>query len=490
MAPKRKRLTLKEKVDIINIIEEENLSLRQAAKRFDVGKSTISNILQTKNETLKYSEKNGDGKNKRKFLKNEMVIVNNAVFKWLRQVKFKNKPMPGTLIKKKATEIAEKNKFTNFSVSNDWLEKFRKRYDISYTSICEESERVDMIVVNDWFSRVKHICNGYAEKDVYNLDETGLFYRALPDETMLLQNKNCNDGKLSKDRLTVVLCVNSIGEFENPVIIGRAAHQSCFRNIDIESLGIVWKKNTKSWMTKDTMIQYLTNLNIKMKEEERNILLFMDNAACHPSLILSNVKIVFFPAITTAICQPLEQGIIKNFKVLYRKKVLSSILTRISLVSSAHDLSKQLTVLDAIIWIKAALSEIKHETVTKCFNKCGFSTSSDYSSDNLDPNDESKLEELVNSFNPDIHDNYALIDENLVTEKALIEISDSVQKEANEKEDSETQQQESRIINSLEALEYMNKLKNYFLHRNDVSSFQSICDAQMSFENACIKITK
>ena len=53
----------------------------------------------------------------------------------------------------------------------------------------------------------------------------------------------------------------------------------------------------------------------------RSILLMMDNAGCHPHDLegkFSNVKVVF-PANTTSKLQPLDLGIIKNFKSYYRK---------------------------------------------------------------------------------------------------------------------------------------------------------------------------
>ena len=77
-------------------------------------------------------------------------------------------------------------------------------------------------------------------------------------------------------------------------------------------------------MTSEIMDSLLTEINQKMAAAKRNILLFMDNAPCHPENFVvsySNMNVVFLPKNTTSRLQPLDAGIIRNFKFKYRKRL-------------------------------------------------------------------------------------------------------------------------------------------------------------------------
>ena len=123
---------------------------------------------------------------------------------------------------------------------------------------------------------------------------------------------------------------------------------------------------------KYNFIEILRNLNEKMRKENRWILLFLDNATCHPKIILSNIKLVFFPPNTTSKLQPLDSGIIQNLKCNYRKLMLKKLIIEMDKTKKASEKLKEINILDSIMFLKESLNNIKTSTVTKCFEKVGF----------------------------------------------------------------------------------------------------------------------
>ena len=79
-----------------------------------------------------------------------------------------------------------------------------------------------------------------------------------------------------KDRIKVSLCVNMEGDFEKPLVIGRAAVPRCTKNV--KELPVTWKHSKKSWMNSHIFTEWVTEFNHKMKRAGRQVLLLLDNA--------------------------------------------------------------------------------------------------------------------------------------------------------------------------------------------------------------------
>ena len=96
-------------------------------------------------------------------------------------------------------------------------------------------------------------------------------------------------------------------------------------------------------MTGEILDKVLNKLNYCLSARHQYILLLMDNAGCHPPEYkekYSNIKIIFLPSNTTSKMQPLDLGIIQNFKVYYRHLFFRYVLAKIDSCTSASSVVK------------------------------------------------------------------------------------------------------------------------------------------------------
>ena len=82
-----------------------------------------------------------------------------------------------------------------------------------------------MDVVTHWTENVlPTILASYSENDVYNADETGLFFHMQPKNTLHFRGERCTGGKQSKERLSILVGANMSGtEKLKLLVIGKAA---------------------------------------------------------------------------------------------------------------------------------------------------------------------------------------------------------------------------------------------------------------------------
>ena len=144
----------------------------------------MSDILKQRDVLKKEWENNGSKSKTRFTYVCKYSDVNELTFEWFKHAKAKNVPISGPIICEKAISVAEKLEITDFKASIGWHNSFKLRNNITYLKVCGESADVNCVLVDDFKSRVPDILSGYAPENVFHCDETGLFFRSLPDKTL------------------------------------------------------------------------------------------------------------------------------------------------------------------------------------------------------------------------------------------------------------------------------------------------------------------
>jgi hypothetical protein len=91
--------------------------------------------------------------------------------------------------------------------------------------------------------------NNYVDRQIFNVDETGFYWKKMPSRTFLAKNEE-SQPEVSKHRLTLLLGGNAEGDFRSkPMLIYQSLNPRALRSCNKASLPVIWRANKKSWVT-------------------------------------------------------------------------------------------------------------------------------------------------------------------------------------------------------------------------------------------------
>ena len=363
---KRKDLSHLDKLTILKLADKK-VKRSEIAKQYDISESTVSVILSNRSEIEDMCKDNLNF-NKKRRRDSKFKDIEKCLYEWFLDKRRMSIPINGTMLFEKSYDFAALLNRTDFKPNNGWLHRFKLRHNISQHRISGERESVDIDLVQDWIDNIyPKLIEQYQPNCIYNADETGLFYKMLPEYTLDTKGEQTHGIKKSKERLTVLFCCNSDGSDKIcPLVIGKSKKPRCFNGV--KNLPVHYEANTYAWMNNDLFKQWLMHLDSRMRKINKNIILFLDNFGGHKvDFNFTNMKLAFYPANCTSLLQPLDQGIIKSFKSKYRTRMLKQILSRVDLQESVEDINVYL----ALELIASSWKEITVETIRNCFALAG-----------------------------------------------------------------------------------------------------------------------
>ena len=143
----------------------------------------------------------GNGRMKRK----AKITGNEVVWEWFTNARSKNIHISNPMLQSEALAVAKSLRNDQFKASTGWLDSFKKRHNIVWNEVCGESKDVDESVVSEWKPKVLELISPYEPKNIYNADETGLFFRALPTKSLAVKGEKCAGGKMSRKNHSVIV---------------------------------------------------------------------------------------------------------------------------------------------------------------------------------------------------------------------------------------------------------------------------------------------
>ena len=91
---------------------------------------------------------------------------------------------------------------------------------------------------------------GYCPDQIYNADETGLYFKCLLDRTLVSKTEDRTTGyKQYKDRVTILVGTNATGDHKlRPLCIGKFQNPRCMKKVNRDSLPVAYNFSRNAWM--------------------------------------------------------------------------------------------------------------------------------------------------------------------------------------------------------------------------------------------------
>lgn len=335
--PNGKRLNESQRCEIISKLSKTTaFSKRAIAREYEVSEGAIRKIWLNREAIQERSALLTQETKEKTFRASvgRFTELENMLYVWIDSMRRASLPVPPSLAIAKAKSIASSLSIpeSDFKASWQWFSRFRVRSGLQKIILHGEETEVNK---NDpellaALENLYAIIAQYDAENVYNMDETGLFFRLLPRYSLLMPDEDISTTrgkKKANDRVSLIVCANATGTHKIPcALIGRPKEPACIKD---RHWPIPYFNQPKAWMDVETCWKWFNEVFFPAVKKRTGcrVLLLMDNAPGHfEAFERDNVRIVFFPPNCTKWKQPSGMGIIaalkKRYKYLYLKDVL------------------------------------------------------------------------------------------------------------------------------------------------------------------------
>ena len=171
----RRGLSGVQKAEICRL-KERGVSQVTLAKQFDISEATVSKIVRDKVRWLSLDPNTNKAIMKRQRT-GKHPLLEEAVALWISRAVAASLTITGEIIRGKAKKLAKALDIKDFNASKGWLTNFKKRYHIKEYKRQGEGASAPLEKIPQFQSELREIIKSYQPEDVYNADETGLYWR-------------------------------------------------------------------------------------------------------------------------------------------------------------------------------------------------------------------------------------------------------------------------------------------------------------------------
>ena len=400
----RKAITLDTKLSVLKK-SDEGMRVKDIANLFGLAATTVVTIKKDKDKIMN-STKSVTPLSAKRVTKHRPLIMEEMerlLSLWVDDMcNRKDSPMTNQSLQEKALSLYEDlatqeafapgpsgggdgNPQPAFTASKGWLDRFRNRYNFHFVTQSGEAASADKAAAQAYLPVLLDIIQegGYKPQQVFNIDETALYWKRMPKKTAISREEKKAPGhKASKDRVSLLLGGNAAGDLKlKPVLIYHSENPRALKGQVKSTLPVIFRSNRKGWMNRNLFQDWFTHHFCPVVERycasnnlSHKALLLLDNAPGHPanlSDLSDQVRVEFLPKNTTSLLQPMDQGVIATFKAYYLRRTFRKMVTAVDADPNLTIIQfwKGFNIKNAIDTIADAWDEVKDSNMNGVWKK-------------------------------------------------------------------------------------------------------------------------
>ncbi|PXF48393.1 Jerky protein-like [Gracilariopsis chorda] len=395
----RTRLTLSQKAEVLRRLKQ-GPSHSQLQNDFACSRRTICQI-KAQRETIENALHTTNNASRKSFHVPRFLNIEHRLYEFVHIARSAKLPISAVTLQCKAIDIRdsliesvqtekEKEELVSFQASNNWVLGFTRRHAMRSIRLHGEAGSVPLSIVATGISRLREQLNDFDADCIFNMDETGLFFKLFPKRTYVLASEDRKRLRGTKDmkakaRVSVYVCTDSTGIHKVQLaIIGAAKNPRCFRKGET-TVNYFSQKN--AWSDSVTYRRWFLEVFMPYvrRYTSKKVALVMDNCGPHATDVLDvsgQVTIFTLPPNCTSLFQPMDMGVIATLKAKYKSKLLRKILSTVEDNKELRQAAKNMRpsmkgldeghdphMLEVTELLRSAWESVSSRTVARCWTK-------------------------------------------------------------------------------------------------------------------------
>jgi hypothetical protein len=232
--------------------------------------------------------------------------------------------------------IYSDEKIQKLNFSNNWIWQYKKDFNITYRRIVGKKFLVNDTAVEESLAELSEMRQYFDLENLYNFDESA--FNPWAKSPYANFASDFDPARMFRDNEKLAFSTGSFisasGNVDFPIFIAKSCPRNLFANentqitnfeyrtrtgvlkkesartfhVDIGGTKkpVIFMKSERGFMTANLFKFLLKTADKKFREEDRQVLLLLDNAPSHANLQLdlTNIKLFFFPPNATSVMQP------------------------------------------------------------------------------------------------------------------------------------------------------------------------------------------